>query len=495
MARTIAREGRGLARLYARGGLVVCACVALLASVAPAANAAGSKPKITDLAASPATVPSGGATTITATVTNATSCTLSSTASRPVSGLPVTFPCESGSIDRELTMPANTGKKAVAYKLKLVATGGDGSTSSKLTVKVSAQETGLGGVAQVVAGGGSTCALLSSGRVDCWGDNNDGQLGTGNTKNAELPAEVRDLTDATQIAPGGTHSCAVRSTGHVACWGDNEYGDLGDGSTVNSSTPVEVDGISDASAVTVGVEFSCALLTTSHVRCWGYNDHGELGDGNTKSSDTPTEVSSLADATSVSAGQVHVCALLSTMAVDCWGADETGQLGDGVEEVEALTPVEVDGHLAASEVSAGGYGTCGRLTTGTVDCWGFNEYGQLGDGSEVGSDVPVETLESSGASAVASGWMHACALMPAGRIECWGENEAGELGNGTMTTSPNPVPVEVHGIEGATSVTAAVQFSCALIPAGHVVCWGQNSYGQLGDGSTKSSATPVEVHA
>ncbi len=492
-ATTIAMEGPRRRRCPAWAIAALVCAVALIAG-ASTASAAG-KPKITGLAATPATVPSGGTTTITAAVSGATSCMLSATTARPVAGLPVTFACESGHVDREVVMPPNTGKKALAYKLTLAATGSGGTGSSKVTVKDSSQSVGLSGVAQVVAGGGSACAILSSAHLDCWGENNDGQLGTGTTKNAEAPVEVKAVTDATQIAPGGNHTCAVRSTGHVACWGDNEYGELGDGTTNSSTTPVEVQGIINASKVAVGVNFSCALLSTGHIRCWGYNEHGELGDGNKSASDTPTEVSSITNATAITAGQIHACALLSTGAVDCWGADETGELGNGAEEGEALTPAEVDDHLSASGVSAGGYGTCARLTTGPVDCWGYNEYGQLGDNSEISSDVPVESTGTASATEVAAGWMHTCDLVAGGHVDCWGENEYGELGNGLTTTAPNPVPVEVRSLEGATVVTAAVQFTCALIPSGHVDCWGQNTFGELGNGSTKSSAVPVEVNA
>jgi Regulator of chromosome condensation (RCC1) repeat len=255
-----------------------------------------------------------------------------------------------------------------------------------------AKEHGTG--TAVAAGYDQTCAVLSSGHVECWGLN---PLGNGSNGRSDTPVEVTGITDATQVTAGYGDACALLSTGHVECWGGNQYGELGNGSTTEAYTPVEVSGITDATQVTAGYsnetgDYTCALLSTGHVECWGYNLYGELGNGTTTTySDTPVEVSGITDATQVSAGAGQTCALLSTGHVECWGANGNGELGDGGISVYSGTPVEVSGITDATRVAAGAFHTCAVLSTGHIECWGNNGYGQLGNGTMgTVSDTPVE---------------------------------------------------------------------------------------------------------
>ena len=371
---------------------------------------------------------------------------------------------------------------------------GNGTTASS-TIPVEAQ--GVASATEVTAGRGASCALLSSGHVECWGGNDSGQLGDGTTGRSSIPMEALGISTATQVVAGYYSSCATLSGGHLDCWGEGEYGQLGDGADENRDVPVEVHGIASGSQVAGGGEHACALLSSSHIDCWGNNKAGQLGDGNEVSSNTPVEVKGISDATQVAAGQSHSCALLSTDRVDCWGANGWGQLGDG-SEVSSSTPVEVRGISDATQVVGGEFYSCALLASGHIDCWGENYVGELGDGSdENNSTTPVEVRGIANATEVTAGGGHSCARLSTGHIECWGYNDFGELGDGGEANSD--IPVEVQGIANATEVTASSGHTCALLSSGHIDCWGENNFGELGDdkggneGTEGSSSTPVEV--
>ncbi len=240
-----------------------------------------------------------------------------------------------------------------------------------------------------------SCALLTTGHIDCWGANYFGQLGSGSITESGTPVEVAGVNNATHISTGGEHACAVLSTGQTDCWGLNDYGQLGDGTTTNSSIPVQVQAISTASSLTTGRYDTCVLLATGHIACWGLNSYGQLGNGTTTNSDVPGEVPGVSSATQVSAGGFpeHACALLSTGPVDCWGYNGDGELGEP-NEIDAHTPVQVIHINDATRIAAGQTHTCAILSGGTVDCWGLNLNGQLGDGT-AWSTVPTEPLAPS----------------------------------------------------------------------------------------------------
>jgi alpha-tubulin suppressor-like RCC1 family protein len=198
---------------------------------------------------------------------------------------------------------------------------GDGTTTDSSTpVAV----TGISTAIAVSAGFFHTCALLSAGTVNCWGANSNGQLGNGTTIGASIPVEVDGITTATAISGSvGWHTCAALSSGAVNCWGLNAEGQLGDGTTTDSSTPVPVTGITTAMGVSAGLRHSCAVLSNGTAKCWGDNESGQLGDGTNTESPTPVAVTGITNATTISAGGKHTCALLSDNTVDCWGMPVT----------------------------------------------------------------------------------------------------------------------------------------------------------------------------
>jgi alpha-tubulin suppressor-like RCC1 family protein len=234
---------------------------------------------------------------------------------------------------------------------------------------------------------------------------------------------------------------------------------------------------------------------------WGGNGHGQLGNGKSgENTGTPQQISGLSGVAAVSAGTYHSLALLRNGAVDAWGDNEFGQLGDGTIESRA-TPVAVSGLSAVTAISAGVFFDDALLSSGTVMSWGLNDEGQLGDGKSSGpeqcasfqscSKVPAAVSSLTEVTAVSAGFNHSLALLKNGTVMAWGNNLYGELGDGT--TERRTTPVAVSGLSEVVAVSAGSEFSLALLKNGSVEAWGTGGLGQLGDGKEEGSKLPVAV--
>ncbi|HMA91119.1 MAG TPA: chromosome condensation regulator RCC1, partial [Polyangiaceae bacterium] len=212
------------------------------------------------------------------------------------------------------------------------------------------------------------------------------------------------------------------------------------GTTTDRLTPVAVTGLTGVAQIAVGYHHTCARLTDGTVKCWG---NGGLGDGTTTQRLTPVAVTGLTGAVEIATRSAHTCALLTGGTVKCWGGNVYGQLGDGTTTTPRLTPVAATGLTGVAEISAGQGHTCARLTDGTVKCWGHNELGQLGYGATTYVQMtPVAVTGLTGAAEISAGYYyHTCARLTDRTVKCWGTNSTGQLGDGTTTQRTTPTVV------------------------------------------------------
>lgn len=343
-------------------------------------------------------------------------------------------------------------------------------------------------VTDVSAGAFYSCALTAAGVVKCWGYGLNGQLGIGTETTTDSPVPVSALNAKVRaIATGPRHACALTDEGEVLCWGDNEFGQLGDGSEANSALPVRVSGLGPGVlAIAAGYYYSCALTAARGVKCWGRNDSGQLGDGTFESRSSPVNVVGLeARVAALSLATWHSCALTVAGQVKCWGSNGAGAFGNGTysSSPRPVTATSLDESAVA--IAAADWHTCALTSRGAVKCWGYNQDGELGDGTTNSSSraIDVEGL-GSGVVALAAGHSHTCARLRTGEVRCWGGGDMDQLGNGIPTV--REVPADVVGLgASAIEVATAEHHACALSADGTASCWGQNFSGELGDGTAR----------
>ncbi len=331
----------------------------------------------------------------------------------------------------------------------------------------------LSGIKAISSGGRDNLALLANGTVMSWGDDAFGQLGNGTASannDAELPVAVTGVTTAVQVSTSGEHGLALLANGTVMAWGDNDHGQLGNGTTTDSDVPVAVKGLAKVKAVSAGYLFSVAVLANGTVMAWGYNGNGQLGNGTYNDSDVPVAVTGLTGASSVAAGGQFAVALLSNGTATAWGDNEAGQLGSGNENSgSSNVPVPVQGLTGATQISAGNEFALAVVANGTVMGWGDNSFNELAQsngfpGGISNSDVPIAIPGVGPSSAVSAGGLFGLALLTNGTILGWGDNAFGQLGNGTTNTQITPTAVS--GLTEVRAISAGGVHSTALISSG-----------------------------
>jgi alpha-tubulin suppressor-like RCC1 family protein len=344
-------------------------------------------------------------------------------------------------------------------------------------------------ILEVALGLQHTCARKKDFTVKCWGDDSTGQTGTGGMADGGMIAtpQAVAINDAIRISAGQLHTCIVHKPGTVSCWGQNQDGQLGNGqSNTTSPVPVDVTGVTDAIGISCGASFSCALRRSGGVACWGNGLGGQLGTDNPQLQPVQAPVSGLTDAVFISAGESHTCAVKSAGTVVCWGDNTNGQLGTG-DKVSHNRPTPVQTLTNIAFVAAGSRSTCALDKAGAVFCWGANEIGQLGSGAANASPNPSPTVVS-GVDAIKlwAGKDHACAVKKGGAVVCWGAGFQGQIGDGqprAMASTPTPTPSTVSGITAAIGVGTGGNHSCAPTSTDLILCWGDNTHGEIGRGT------------
>jgi alpha-tubulin suppressor-like RCC1 family protein len=345
-------------------------------------------------------------------------------------------------------------------------------------------------ILEVALGSQHTCARKTDNSVKCWGDDSHSQTGTvaGDGGLVISPTAV-GVNDALHVAAGQYHTCVVRKSGKVSCWGENADGQVGNGDATGARVPLPVDvvGITDAKGIACGASFSCALRTGGSVACWGNGLGGQLGNGTKQLQPSPGPVSMLSNAVAISAGESHACAVTADGKVVCWGDNVNGQLGTG-DQTERTTPTLITSLDSMALVAAGARSSCAAKKTGGVFCWGANEVGQLGSGAANPTPNPSPTAVS-GVDAVAlwAGHDHACAVRRGGAVACWGAGFVGQIGDGqprAAPSTPTPSPTAVSGITNAIGVVTGGNHSCAPTSTGTILCWGDNAHGEIGSGGS-----------
>ena len=370
-----------------------------------------------------------------------------------------------------------------------------------------------------------SCVRTIKGSAYCWGENDEGQLGAGNTDPTTAPVRVRGLggapmTGIAEIVAGAGHSCArMTDGGTVWCWGKNDDGQTGNGTfTTNcgkNCPAVQVltgkgsGPLTGATKLAAGFNHTCALKDGA-LQCWGLNLAGQLGDGTTNPSAVALVVNqspgggALGVLAEAAAGMSHTCARMDDGNVYCWGDNLSGQLGNGSagEAAGAQWPTAV--HLEKKgvgivQVAAGEDHTCARKDNGPLYCWGEDKYGQVGDNSTDAKPTPTSVLSFSGSVFLSTGEDGTCAVKGDGSLWCWGNNGNGQLGDGTVENQRN-VPTAVLDADGqplsqVTQVGMGESHTCALKNDGTVWCWGLNSVGQLGvpAATLGISTKPIQV--
>jgi hypothetical protein len=340
-------------------------------------------------------------------------------------------------------------------------------TTEIVNSSVPVPQSGLSGVIALNGGNSHSMALKADGTVWAWGLNSSGCVGDGlYASHVLFPVQAIGVSGISKIAGGFYHSMALKNDGTVWTWGDNEFGQLGNGSVMNTGcycepVPAQIANLSNMISIAGGWNHSVAVKNDGSVWSWGNNTKGQLGDGSGIDNPTPAMISGLTGITEVSCGRDHSLALKNDGTVWCWGDNFYGQIGvmtDSIGDCACqVIPTQLAGLTGVIAVSAGDNFSLALKNDGTVWAWGGNDYGQLGNGTiNVVSQVAVQVSGLTGITSIKAEYVHSLALKNDGTLWAWGWNNLGQLGNGTTSTS---------GCQCA-STPVMVNSSCPVLVAG-----------------------------
>ncbi len=359
-----------------------------------------------------------------------------------------------------------------------------------------------------------SCALTTTGRAYCWGDNGDAQIGDSSFLQRITPAPALTAQTFVAIDAGNATVCALDRAGTAWCWGDDPT--RPGTPTSFAYTPHPILGAQPLKSLAVGRKFACGLDADGAAFCWGENGRGQLGVGDTTGKAAPTAVLGGLRFSSLAAGFFSTCGVTTVHAAYCWGDNTFGELGTG-DTVSASVPRRVGGSNDFTSLSGGSIHECALTAGGAAYCWGTNISGQLGDGTAAQRLLPTAvvgglTFASIRSHRANSIFSSTCATTTSGDVYCWGWNGSGQLGTATAltvdacttiqppgtTNQPGVVstqcsyrPLKVPGLSGVTAIDAGGDHACALTSTAKLYCWGGNTSGQLGDGSGMNQTLPV----
>ena len=381
----------------------------------------------------------------------------------------------------------------------IVACGSDGATAPRVPPRPTAQTA-------LALGSRFTCALTTAGKAYCWGDALSGQIGDSTFTAKNVPTAVAGQHTFVAIAGGEQTVCALDGGGMPWCWGDDPTQPGVRQSLRNVPTAVATS--RPFVAITVGRKFGCGLDDGGTAYCWGENGRGQLGQGDTLGRPAATRVGGTVRFASLAAGFWSVCGLSTDQSVYCWGDNTYGELATGDTLPVTGGPHKISGTSTFKFLTSGSIHSCGIATNDHTLCWGANFSGQIGDGSNSRHVTPSETapgltFTSLAAERANSIFTHTCGVTTAGDVYCWGWNSKMQLGAaGTVDACVNGIlltfvcshdPVKVVGISGVSRLDAGLEHTCALSGT-NVFCWGDDSFGELGDGNAVvSTSTPIPV--
>ncbi len=359
-----------------------------------------------------------------------------------------------------------------------------GETEEPVTEEPTTEEPGTEEVTftQVALGYNHSGAITENGDLYTWGYNLHGELGNGTTEDSHNPIKI--MSNVKSVNLGERHGAAITKNGDLYTWGENNNGQLGNGTTESSFTPVKI--MSNVKAVSLGEWHSAAITENGDLYTWGYNSDGQLGNGTTKDSFIPIKI--MSNIKSISLGNFHSAAITENSDLYTWGHNYYGQLGDGTTE-DSYIPQKITGNVKS--VSLGERHSAAITENGDLYTWGWNSYGQLGDGTvdKMFDSNPTPTKVMSNVKAVGLGWEHSAAITENGDLYTWGYNIYGQLGNGT--TEDSSIPIKI--MSNVKSVDFGHLFSALITENGYLYTWGFNWYGQLGNGTTEDSSTPIRI--
>lgn len=351
----------------------------------------------------------------------------------------------------------------------------------------------------VATGGDHSCAVDQAGAAYCWGRNSDGELGNGTLDDASVPTRVMGDHVFKSITAGDAHTCALADDGIVWCWGWNAYYQLGITKSVNQRIPQQLETTARFSAISAGAHHTCGITLANDVMCWGYNRYGQNGNGITQTTVPAEQVAGSLKATRISTGRFHTCAIATGGVAQCWGRNDFGQLGIGTDAVFFATPINVRTQLRFTQIDAGATHTCG-VAAGVGYCWGSNEHGEIGDGAPFKPGLPGPTTPTpigllQAVRVISAGFGKTCAAETSNASLCWGWNTYGQLGIGS--TADKSFPHEVflspnRNLTFSALATDGATHACGIAD-GVVYCWGDGPSGQLGGGTHTFSVLPQRV--